>query len=91
MAASIGPYGAFLADGSEFTGAYATYVSKEQLMDFHRPRIQVGDLNKSLLLGAEHGRPHAVGGAEGGPRCASDGDDSMCYRSRCSGKILSFR
>lgn len=42
VAASIGPYGAFLADGSEFTGAYATSISKEQLKDFHRPRIQVG-------------------------------------------------
>jgi homocysteine S-methyltransferase len=39
IAASIGPYGAFLADGSEYTGHYG--LTKEALMDFHRPRIQV--------------------------------------------------
>lgn len=37
VAASIGPYGAALADGSEYRGGYA--LSDEQLADFHRPRI----------------------------------------------------
>ncbi len=39
IAASIGPYGAYLADGSEYRGHYG--LSKTALMDFHRPRIQV--------------------------------------------------
>jgi homocysteine S-methyltransferase len=38
VAASVGPYGAFLADGSEYRGHYG--LSQTQLMDFHRPRMQ---------------------------------------------------
>lgn len=37
VAASIGPYGAYLADGSEYRGQYG--LSKQQLIDFHRPRL----------------------------------------------------
>lgn len=37
VAASVGPYGAMLADGSEYRGNYG--LSVEQLMDFHRPRM----------------------------------------------------
>ena len=37
-AASLGPYAAYLADGSEYTGVYQ--VSKEELKTFHLPRIQ---------------------------------------------------
>jgi homocysteine S-methyltransferase len=39
VAASIGPYGAFLADGSEYRGDYG--LSLTDLMDFHRPRMAV--------------------------------------------------
>ena len=38
VAASIGPYGASLADGSEYRGAYGLAV--EALMDWHRPRLR---------------------------------------------------
>ncbi|PWB70686.1 MAG: homocysteine S-methyltransferase [Anaerolineales bacterium] len=38
VAASVGPYGAYLADGSEYRGNYG--LSEEQLMDFHRPRMK---------------------------------------------------
>ena len=38
VAASIGPYGAFLADGSEYRGNYG--LSEQELMDFHRPRMK---------------------------------------------------
>ncbi len=38
VAASIGPYGAMLADGSEYRGGYA--VSDDALREFHRPRIE---------------------------------------------------
>lgn len=37
VAASIGPYGAYLADGSEYVGNYG--VSDEVLADFHRKRM----------------------------------------------------
>ncbi len=39
VAASIGPYGAMLADGSEYRGRYG--LTEQALMDFHRPRMQV--------------------------------------------------
>ncbi|MBI1299908.1 homocysteine S-methyltransferase [bacterium] len=38
VAASIGCYGAFLADGSEYRGDYG--LSTTQLIDWHRPRMQ---------------------------------------------------
>ncbi|PZA21036.1 homocysteine S-methyltransferase, partial [Modestobacter versicolor] len=41
VAASVGPYGAYLADGSEYTGGYADDVTVHQLREFHRPRLQV--------------------------------------------------
>jgi homocysteine S-methyltransferase len=39
VAASVGPYGACLADGSEYTGAYG--IGVEALVDFHRRRLGV--------------------------------------------------
>lgn len=39
VAASVGPYGAMLADGSEYRGGYA--VSDRELAEFHRPRLEV--------------------------------------------------
>ncbi|XP_009152100.1 homocysteine S-methyltransferase 1 [Brassica rapa] len=41
VAASIGSYGAYLADGSEYSGSYGEDVSLDKLKDFHRRRIQV--------------------------------------------------
>ncbi|SDG62188.1 homocysteine S-methyltransferase [Klenkia brasiliensis] len=41
VAGSVGPYGAYLADGSEYTGAYLDHVTVAQLREFHRPRLQV--------------------------------------------------
>ncbi|MFC7320787.1 homocysteine S-methyltransferase [Halobacillus campisalis] len=38
VAASVGPYGAFLADGSEYSGNYT--INEEALKDFHRPRMK---------------------------------------------------
>ena len=37
VAASVGPYGAFLADGSEYRGNYG--LTERELMDFHRARM----------------------------------------------------
>ncbi|GJM35620.1 MAG: homocysteine S-methyltransferase YbgG [Saprospiraceae bacterium] len=38
VAASIGPYGAFLADGSEYRGHYG--ISAPELHDFHREKVE---------------------------------------------------
>jgi homocysteine S-methyltransferase len=39
VAASVGPYGATLADGSEYTGRYGLSVAA--LREWHRPRLEV--------------------------------------------------
>jgi homocysteine S-methyltransferase len=39
VAASIGPYGATLHDGSEYHGNYG--LGKQDLIDFHRPRMDI--------------------------------------------------
>lgn len=39
VAASVGPYGAFLADGSEYKGRYG--VSPARLREFHAPRLEL--------------------------------------------------
>ncbi|WP_101845688.1 homocysteine S-methyltransferase [Halobacillus sp. Marseille-P3879] len=38
VAASVGPYGAYLADGSEYVGNYG--ISDEEVVEFHRPRVK---------------------------------------------------
>ncbi|KAG8586483.1 hypothetical protein GDO81_005387 [Engystomops pustulosus] len=40
IAGSIGPYGAFLHDGSEYTGSYVKDMSIEELKDWHRTQMQ---------------------------------------------------
>jgi homocysteine S-methyltransferase len=39
VAASVGPYGAVLGDGSEYRGRYG--LTATQLRDFHRPRLEL--------------------------------------------------
>ncbi len=39
VAASVGPYGAILHDGSEYRGNYG--LTRKELIAFHRPRIEV--------------------------------------------------
>jgi homocysteine S-methyltransferase len=39
IAASVGPYGAMLADGSEYRGGYG--LTDRRLAEFHRPRLEV--------------------------------------------------
>jgi len=51
IAASIGPYGAMLADGSEYRGDYG--LSDTELMDFHRRRLQVLAGSDADLLACE--------------------------------------
>jgi homocysteine S-methyltransferase len=41
IAGSVGPYGAMLADGSEYTGAYVDELDIAALREFHRPRMEL--------------------------------------------------
>ncbi|CAO2818887.1 unnamed protein product [Amaranthus hypochondriacus] len=41
VAASVGSYGAYLADGSEYSGDYGNTVDLDYLKDFHRRRVQI--------------------------------------------------
>ncbi|KAL7643282.1 UNVERIFIED_CONTAM: hypothetical protein RMT77_006573 [Armadillidium vulgare] len=40
VAGSAGPYGACLSDGSEYSGTYVNDLSEEELMDWHKPRVE---------------------------------------------------
>ena len=51
IAASIGPYGAYLADGSEYRGDYI--VSDQELTAFHKPRIDLLDNSTADILACE--------------------------------------
>lgn len=51
VAASVGPYGASLADGSEYRGDYGLSVG--ELMSFHRERMQVLAQSSADLLAFE--------------------------------------
>jgi homocysteine S-methyltransferase len=51
VAASIGCYGAFLHDGSEYRGDYG--LSVRQLIDWHRPRLEVLARSGADLLACE--------------------------------------
>ena len=51
IAASIGPFGAVLHDGSEYTGQYN--VSDETLQEFHRGRLDLLDHSDADLLACE--------------------------------------
>ncbi len=51
VAASIGPYGAMLADGSEYRGRYGLTVG--ELMAFHRERLRVLAATDADLLAIE--------------------------------------
>lgn len=51
VAASVGPYGAYLHDGSEYTGDYGLSVA--ELMAWHRPRFAVLAQSGADLLACE--------------------------------------
>ncbi len=51
IAASIGPYGAYLADGSEYRGDYN--ISDQALRDFHEPRINLLATTTADILACE--------------------------------------
>ncbi len=51
VAASVGPYGAYLADGSEYQGNYG--VGDNQLRDFHAQRLQWLDSTDADLIACE--------------------------------------
>ena len=51
IAASVGPYGAYLADGSEYHGNYG--VSDEILSEFHLERVRILDHSNADILACE--------------------------------------
>jgi homocysteine S-methyltransferase len=51
VAASVGPYGAYLADGSEFTGDYE--LGEVGLLKFHRERWQILSSTRADILACE--------------------------------------
>jgi homocysteine S-methyltransferase len=51
IAASVGPYGAMLADGSEYRGRYA--MTDGELADFHYPRLAVLARSGADLIACE--------------------------------------
>jgi homocysteine S-methyltransferase len=51
VAASVGPYGAYLTGGAEYTGDYGLTV--QELMDFHEPRLEVLASSGADLLACE--------------------------------------
>jgi homocysteine S-methyltransferase len=51
IAASIGPYGAYLANGSEYRGNYG--ISDQELTEFHEPRIKLLDSSTADILACE--------------------------------------
>ena len=51
VAASVGPYGAYLADGSEYTGKYD--LDETGLLEWHRPRWQILAQSEADLLACE--------------------------------------
>lgn len=51
IAGSVGPYGAYLADGSEYRGDYT--LSENELVAFHRPRVEALLASGADLLACE--------------------------------------
>lgn len=51
VAGSVGPYGAAMSDGSEYTGDYS--VGANELRDFHRKRLETLDNSDVDLLACE--------------------------------------
>jgi homocysteine S-methyltransferase len=51
IAGSVGPYGAYLADGSEYRGDYK--LTEQELIDFHRPRVEALLTSGADLLACE--------------------------------------
>ena len=51
VAASVGPYGAYLADGSEYDGRYGVY--RAELAEFHRERLHLLATSGADLLACE--------------------------------------
>jgi len=51
VAASVGPYGAYLADGSEFVGNYG--LSASELCDWHQSRLEILQGSGADLLAIE--------------------------------------
>ena len=78
VAASVGPYGAVLADGSEYRGRYG--LSYAQLRDFHPPRLEPWRTVMSCRPSASTARRPATCWRRSGP---------PFFRHRACGRRLS--
>jgi len=81
VAASVGPYGAVMCDGSEYTGAYDR--NKDQLAEFHRPRLLQLDGSRADILACETipARAEAVALCELLRECETPAWVSFCCRN----------
>src|SRR3954465_8466094 len=82
VAGSVGPYGAMLADGSEYTGAYVEELDIRALRAFHRPRMDRLTGAGADVLACETGPAAAAGG--GGRAVRRDGAGGG--RGGCAGR-----
>ena len=53
ISGSIGPYGACLGDGSEYSGNYVDRLSREELKNWHLERIRRLSIRKVDIFAAE--------------------------------------
>jgi homocysteine S-methyltransferase len=53
VAASVGPYGAFLTGGQEYKGDYAKTMTEEDLMNWHRKRFALLANSNADILACE--------------------------------------
>jgi len=77
VAASVGPYGAYLADGSEYHGHYG--LSPDTLRDFHLPRLELLCRTEADLLALE--TLPGLGEAELLLRLLEELGNPVCYLS----------
>lgn len=82
VAGSVGPYGAFLADGSEYRGDYQR--SAAEFRAFHRPRVEALLDAGADLLACETPSRHSLRSVPWRPCCRSIPAPAHGTPSRCA-------
>jgi len=86
VAASVGPYGAVLGDGSEYTGNYD--IDADGLRDFHQQRLELLDNSGADLLACETIPSHTEGVVLGELLARTKSPSWVCF-SCCDGGRIS--
>jgi len=86
VAASVGPYGAVLNDGSEYTGNYN--IDADGLRDFHQGRLALLDNSGADLLACETIPSHVEGVVLGELLAQTKSPSWVCF-SCCDGERVS--